>query len=91
MPGLEGMSWSLSLQNSSFNVIVSFTLCAKCGWMPLYFMSRDHGISPPNIAVYIVAIHRQIDVMYISPDFTLYGQQHTAQSALHRLAERIRS
>ena len=58
------MPQTLSLQNNSFNIIVSFTLCAKCGWMPLYFMSRNHGIVPPRIVVYVVSIHRQRDLMY---------------------------
>jgi predicted class III extradiol MEMO1 family dioxygenase len=57
--------------------------------MPLYFMSRDHGIVPLHIVVYIVAIHHQINLMYISSDFTHYRQQSAARSALHGLAERI--
>ena len=57
--------------------------------MPLYFVSRNHGIVPPHIVVYVVSIHHQIDLMYISSDFTPYRQRIAAQSALHSLTERI--
>jgi len=83
------MSQALYLQNNSCNIIIPFTLCAECGWMPLYFMSRNHEIAPPHTVVYVVAIHHQIDLMYNSSAFTPYRQQFGARSALYRLVERI--